>query len=222
MDTPDLLQEVGNPPSQALTERIEMVRGDAAIDGQALKLTAGADGKIHMRLRGVQPGGPNLVIAMRARGKNIPEYPAEGHRLMYLTATREGRPVVDEEVRFGTKKRRHAYFVDGSFTNTWSYNDLPAGPIDLDWEFEGDEPVWIEQIQAWTGIDVGYREFENALVVVNPSKQPCTLEMAKLFPGKKFRRIRGRAGQCPDANTGQPVGDTLDLDIHDALFLVAV
>ena len=222
MDTPDLLEADGDTPGQALMDRVEMIAGQASIDGQSLKLTTDPNGKINMRLRGLAPDGPNLVVAMNARGRNIEAYPAEGHRLMYLTATREGRAVVDEEIRFGTKKRRHAYFVDGSFTNTWSYNDLPSGPIDLDWQFEGDGPVWIDRLRAWAGIDVGYREFQNGLVVVNPSKQPCTLEMHKWFPDRKFRRIQGRPGQCPDANNGQPVSEKLELPVHDALFLVAL
>jgi hypothetical protein len=174
-----------------------------------------------VRLTGVNPGGADLLVMMRAHGEPMPGYPVEGQRLVWLTATRDGQPVVQGEHRFGTKVRRHAYLSDDGYVNAWYYNDLPAGPMDLSFEFEGVAPMRIEELRLFGAVDACVREFEHGAIVANPSKRPYSFDMAALFPGRRFRRIKGRANQCPDVNTGEPVGETLTLPTHDALFLVA-
>jgi hypothetical protein len=223
---PDLLDGAGSPPGEALRGRIASNDADVSLADGALVATgrggpAGSEGRMTVRLTGVNPGGADLLVMMRAHGEPMPGYPVEGQRLVWLTATRDGQPVVQGEHRFGTKVRRHAYLSDDGYVNAWYYNDLPAGPMDLSFEFEGVAPMRIEELRLFGAVDACVREFEHGAIVANPSKRPYSFDMAALFPGRRFRRIKGRANQCPDVNTGEPVGETLTLPTHDALFLVA-
>jgi hypothetical protein len=83
-------------------------------------------------------------------------------------------------------------------------------------------PVTVSKVTAHTMTDAMYREFERGLVLANPGPRPLAFDVAKMFPGKRYRRIKGSADQDPKANDGQPVGETVRLGAKDALFLVRV
>jgi hypothetical protein len=107
-----------------------------------------------------------------------------------------------------------------AFTSHFYFRDVPAGAVDLTFEFEGAEPVYLSNVTAHAAADVLFREFEQGLVVANPSGHPVTLDLTRLLPGKQYRRIRGSSRQDPMTNNGQPVGNALTLPAMDALFLV--
>jgi hypothetical protein len=65
-----------------------------------------------------------------------------------------------------------------------------------------------------------YREFEHGLVLANPSPRPYELDLERLLPGRKFRRLEGSPEQDPATNDGTPVGATLTLRPKEGLFLV--
>jgi hypothetical protein len=67
-----------------------------------------------------------------------------------------------------------------------------------------------------------YREFENGVVLANPSFSPYDFDLAELFPDQRFRRLRGTANQDPRTNDGSEVNDTVELQGKDGLFLVRV
>ena len=57
-------------------------------------------------------------------------------------------------------------------------------------------------------------------MLANPSRRPCTFELARLFPGQRFRRLAGSPNQDPQINDGSAVGAEVTLASQDALFLV--
>jgi hypothetical protein len=128
----------------------------------------------------------------------------------------EGNTPVPREQRFMTWTGQQA------FTSHFYFRDVPAGRIDLTFEFEGSEPVTISSLSAHPAADIVYREFERGLVVANPSEHPVSFELASLLPGKRYRRLRGSSRQDPVTNDGQPVGPQVTLPAMDALFLVRV
>ena len=85
---------------------------------------------------------------------------------------------------------------------------------------EGSEPLWISELSVHAHPDAIYREFENGLVLANPSPRPYTFELDKLFPGKQFRRIQATANQDTRTNNGTLVSNTITIRPKDALFLV--
>jgi hypothetical protein len=62
-----------------------------------------------------------------------------------------------------------------------------------------------------------YREYERGVVLVNPGPRPYRFPLARLFPGRNYRRLKGR--QDPAVNSGAPVGAEVELGPRDALFL---
>ncbi len=120
-----------------------------------------------------------------------------------------------------TQPVRHMTFVDDRpFTSTFYFSAVQSETVDIEFVVEGPEPVWVESVSAYAHPDAIVREFERGAVVANPSPRPCTLDLARLFPGRSFRRLQGSPRQDPETNNGQPVAGTLTLGPKDALFLV--
>ncbi|MCX7016600.1 MAG: hypothetical protein NTW86_29265, partial [Candidatus Sumerlaeota bacterium] len=58
------------------------------------------------------------------------------------------------------------------------------------------------------------REFEHGLVLLNMTLEPWKASI----PDGKYRRLKG--SQCPEINTGEPVGSEATVPAWDALFLI--
>ena len=106
------------------------------------------------------------------------------------------------------------------FTSGFYFREVGSDKVDLEFIAESSEPVWITKIAAHAHPDAMYREFENGLVVANPSPRSYTFDMSELFPGKDFRRLKATRTQDTQANDGSRVGDTLKLRPMEGLFLV--
>lgn len=55
-------------------------------------------------------------------------------------------------------------------------------------------------------------------VLINPSRSEHLFELAKLFPGRRFHRLKGAV--TPAFNDGSPTGSQVVLGERDAIFLV--
>jgi len=112
-------------------------------------------------------------------------------------------------------------WVNGrDFESSFSFADLASDRTDLEFTIEGPEPVWISRIAVYAQPEVMVREFEHGLVLANPSGRPYTFDLARLFPGQRFRRLTGTPSQDPRTNNGAEVESTVTLASQDALFLV--
>ncbi|MCX7826520.1 MAG: hypothetical protein N2689_13315, partial [Verrucomicrobiae bacterium] len=92
--------------------------------------------------------------------------------------------------------------------------------VDLTFEFEGGEPVYLTDFAAHGAADVVAREYEYGVVLANPSTRPYTFVVSELFPNAKLRRLRGSPEQDPKTNDGSPAGATVTVGPRDALFLM--
>ncbi len=108
------------------------------------------------------------------------------------------------------------------FESTFTFRRIETAAVDLEFVIEGAEPVWLRNLSAHAAPDVILRDFDRGLVLANPTYHEFTFNLARLFPGQEFRRIRGTARQDRQTNNGRPVGDTVALGERDALFLVRV
>jgi len=108
------------------------------------------------------------------------------------------------------------------FTSRFAFWDVGAETVDLTFRFEGASPVYLSRITAHAAADLVYREFENGLVIANPSPAEITIDLAARFGGQHFRRLLGSPNQDPETNNGQAVGSRLAIPARDALFLVRV
>lgn len=98
-----------------------------------------------------------------------------------------------------------------------------AGPanVNIEIEFEGYEKVWIKDFTVHNAQDVMAREFEQGVVLVNPSANPFLFELDQLFPDKSFRFIEGHEYEdFLGINNGNPIQGPILLNAHTGKFLV--
>ena len=116
--------------------------------------------------------------------------------------------------------RHMTWLNQRAFESTFYFWNIKSPDVDIEVVVEGSEPVWLLDLTAHAHPDGIYREFEQGLVLANPSFHPYTFDLHRLLPGASFRRLRGSSDQDPETNNGQPVGGTLRIPPRDALFLV--
>jgi len=107
------------------------------------------------------------------------------------------------------------------FPAAFYFREIRSASIDLNFRFEGDEPVVIHQLTAHAHPDAIYRLFENGLVLANPSTKSYLFDLPTIAPERKFSRIQGSPTQDPGTNNGQPIGESVTLAPLDAVFLRA-
>ena len=100
------------------------------------------------------------------------------------------------------------------------FRDRGPGLVDLEFEFEGSEDAYFQGLTVHNAADAICREFDNGVVLANPSMRGFEFDLATLFPGGSFRRLKGMETQAPEVNDGTEVGDTVTLPARDGLFLV--
>ena len=106
------------------------------------------------------------------------------------------------------------------FEASFSCRSVRSRRVDLTFRIEGGEPVTLRSLSVHAAPDAQARLFEHGLVLANPSQEPYAFDVARLAPGRAFRRIRGTAGQDQQANSGGPVGASVELGPLEGLFLV--
>jgi hypothetical protein len=96
-----------------------------------------------------------------------------------------------------------------------------AGPdaVDLAISAEGKQPLEVADLRAYPAPHVWVRVFEGGLVIANPSQRAATIDLARVSPGVRYRRIQGTEHQSPELNTGGLCGQTEIVPPRDALFL---
>jgi len=134
-----------------------------------------------------------------------------------------GPPVLGDWPALGTIQRNICgYVAAASCRQTFHFNHVPARvPLELTFEFEGPEPVTIEELSVHAASGLVAREFERGVVLVNPSLRPQVFDLRRCFPGRAFRRIQATANQDTVVNNGKQLGDTVMLGSLDGLFCVA-
>ena len=196
-----------------VTERFSGAGVQFEAERGALKVEATEGSELRFRLRRVPCDGPDLVVLVTARAAPMRGYPREVARRMYVGLAAEGQQA-ERPPRFMT------WVNQRNFTSAFYFSTMDAKQTDLEFVVEGGEPVWIHRVQAYGCPDVMCREFERGVVLANPGPRPHTFDMARLFPRRRFRRLRGAAEQDARTNDGSVVGNTLRLGPRDGLFLV--
>ena len=215
MCQPDLLEGVGQPISADLLGRFSGQEITFGLQNGALRVTA-SDLKIselRFRLSHVPCSGPDLFVAITARGDTTEGYPSEVARMMYVGLAQKGKQAASEN--------RFMAWVNGNdFDSGFYFPNVESSQVDLEFVIEGSESIWLRRIQAYAHPDAIYREFENGLVVANPSPRPYVFELDKLFPGQTFRRLKGSPNQDTICNDGSIVHGELNIGSKEGLFLI--
>lgn len=94
----------------------------------------------------------------------------------------------------------------------------PTGTLEI--EVEGGGEVIIEDLTLVNAQLALAREFENGVVLVNPSLKPFTFNLNTLFKGSKYSRINGSSKRDRKINNGNKVGSTVTVSGLNGLFLI--
>jgi hypothetical protein len=123
----------------------------------------------------------------------------------------------------GAKEKPFWTFANqADFHSAFYFPKVAARSVDVEFRIEGAEPLYIRNLTVHAHPDAIYREFEHGAVFANPGFESYAFDLAKLLPGKSYRRLRGTEKQDPKTNDGSAVGATLQLPARDGLFLVGV
>lgn len=133
-----------------------------------------------------------------------------------------GVPDAGGRVAAGPIKQSIRGFVsEEAFPQQFHFNSVPVGsPLTLKLWIEGKGPLTVGDISVFAGPAAVAREYEHGVVLANASPRPFSFDLAKLFPGSAFRRLKATPTQDTVVNNGQPVGGSVEIAAFDGLFLV--
>ncbi len=93
------------------------------------------------------------------------------------------------------------------------------GNVEPQFTFEGCDPIIIEDLSVYSMQNGIYRLFESGLVLANPSTKSFIFNLKGIFGKEKFQRLKGSLEQDPLTNNGAEIGEAVELNAEDALFL---
>jgi len=221
----DTLAAQAAPPKAPLLPRLAGRGMRFEMAAGALKVSAVEPGAraLRFRLAGVPTGGADLVVAVTARADALSGYPGEMARQMHVGLGWPPQRVRPEGLRTaaGSTPARFMTFVNGrKFTSHFAFGHVRSKQVDLEFEVEGREALYISAITTHASPDAIYRLYQNGLILANPSPRPYVFDLAALVPGRTYRRLRGSAAQDPKTNNGAAVGAKVTLGPKNALFLI--
>ncbi len=187
-------------PSELLA-RIQGAGLNIARDGDAIKISA-SDPKTNA-LR--------FTLTLPTQGADL---------LVVFTARADATIARLAQINFNRDEASALWVNQNAFKFYHYRGDVRGETVELHLEIEGDAPLWLSRLAAYAYPDVMYREFENGLVLANPSLRAFTFDLAKLLPNRMWRRLRGSPLQDPQTNNGARVAGAVTLGARDALFLV--
>ena len=167
--------------------------------------------QIMFTIEGIPSDGPELLVLLNMRGEDMEDYPSNWARLMHVRVPDQKEGI----------NRIMSWVNDKDFQSDFYFTYISTNKVDLEFEIESSEPVWISKLLIYAHPDVMYREFESGLVLANPSPRPYEFDLAELFAGQIFRRIEGSPKQDPKTNDGSILrSEKIKLQGTDALFLI--
>jgi hypothetical protein len=206
---PDLLRKKGAAAGQEFLDFFKSNTVQFSATGEEVKVECiqHEGDRIRFRVTRVPTDGPDLFVTFSVRGAGMRGYPEEVARLMRVSLTS------DRPGGFMT------WIGRCSFQPAFWFTGLDQSEVELEFDVEGTEPVWISRLSVHAYPDVIYRQFENGLVLANPSSTPYPFDLSAIAPKRKFRRLQGSSNQDPGTNDGTAVSKEVVLPPKDALFL---
>ena len=87
-------------------------------------------------------------------------------------------------------------------------------------EIEGEGEIELKALKMFNAPQAICREFENGIVLVNPSHKYIQFDLSTLFPGQKFKRLITTTYNAQEVNNGTAVTGQVTLPPIDGLFLI--
>jgi hypothetical protein len=175
-------------------------------ESNELEIEGSTDNKMRFSMDNIMCAGPDLLISFEVKG-NLVESNPERPRLLNLWSSENNYKLM-------------TWVNDEWFTATFYFRDIVKNNINIFFEAQTGEKIFIKNLTAHAYPDVICREFENGLVLANPSHHPYTFNLAAISPGRKYKRLTATAHQDNITNNGNPVADSVSLGERSGLFLL--
>ena len=214
---PDVLGKAGTPPSSVLLNSLKVdEEARTTLDGDSICLKGTGPDVSHIRftLMDIPVANGETLLTITLRGSPIPGYPNSRPRLVVVEP--EGKQYFFDKAN----ESLFSWIGEKDFTSTFYYRGAQSKRLSFAFEIEGEEPVWISSLAAYTYPDVFVKEYEHGIVLGNPSFHEYTFDLDALFPGRKLRRLTASSNQDDETNNGMPASGKVTLKKLDALFLV--
>ncbi len=185
--------------------------------GREIEFSRKSDRVIDLRfsLGNLQHKGGDLLMRMEVAADQRKGYPEGYYRELFVELSG------DADVPPHLGETTYASPVGKlPFDAVFYLRDVPPGTYSFDLIVEGNEPFRVLDYSVHPSADLTVREYENGVVLANPSSSQAVLDVAKLFPDMRFRHLSATDGQDTAVNTAQPVGELITIDELDAVFLV--
>ncbi|WP_153558601.1 hypothetical protein [Roseimaritima sediminicola] len=205
--------ETANLASQGWQSKVASL--DATPRGTTWRAESLAAQAISFELGYEQRQKCDLMLRMTVSAERRNRYPQPSYR--ELTIHLESDVPLPEslsQTEFSTP-------VDGEpFEAIFYFRDVPAGTLRFRCEVEGQEAVTVYEHSLHQAADLVVREFEQGVVLANPSNRSAAFDLASLFPNQILRRLEATKRQDQSVNNGEPVGRVVRVEARDALFLL--
>ena len=165
------------------------------------------------------PGG-DIVINAKLRASGIEGFGATVPRNIHCFLRVNGKSVRigNEGGEFsGGFNTALAGSVDFSESEFYFRNTF-AGKAELVFEADAKSKLWMKELTVRSAIPVMYREFENGVVVANPSLKTIAFPISKIFPNSTLKHLTSlEKPQHPQS--GLIVGESIAIGALDGVFL---
>lgn len=201
---PDCLIKQGVRSGAGLIEIINGPQLELSADKRAVKISKTTKGNLRFNVSGINCSGPDLVVSMKIKCEPRAGYPDDMPRL--LTAN-----------IMGQKQKLMSYVNGDWFHATFYFRDIESNSLDLQFEMESNEALWIKEMTVHAFPDVVYRRFENGIVIANPAHHEFELDLKRIANGVQYYHLQGT--QDKKVNNGKKANDIIVLREREGLFL---
>ena len=227
--SPDLFEGGGTALTKKFLAEVSVSNGRYTLENSSILRLHGEVGNalspIKLTIKDIQRPTGDIVVCFDVKSGSPLSLEFAGTPVpRMITAGIDGLPDYPEGARrneflndFGG-----AFGTSGFITQRFYFRDLDEGEgdsITLHLTFEGQGTVDLKSLKLLAGSQTMAREFENGVVLVNPSFDTKSFDLRAIFPDYKggYRYIKGR--QAP--NSGKPVGDpnAMEVESIDALMV---
>lgn len=201
----DLIQRNGGSPAKWT---IANIQSDSS--GTWTVTKAKNDRDLLLRLPKIDSKSTDIVVSMECRVKN-----AKDEIPMRITAR------CGSSVRFDpdplSPEGLQSWVAKDWFPSRFYFSKIAGEASEVLLRFEDLAQLEIRNLAIREGGEHLVRAYEHGLVIANPTPYPWKVDLNNLYPGQKWKRLKGT--QDVDANSGKRVEGVVELKGLDALFL---
>jgi hypothetical protein len=215
LSAPDELGGTGLPAGGWSSPDGSATVGTGAEGVLVTPVDTGFDHEMVIEIPGISIPAGDLLIRFEGKG-GVPHLPLDTAR--YINVEVDGR-----QPNSWTYDRLTGVVNNEGFTEVTAYYRGAGAPggstVKLRLIIESAADLTLRNFTIHNASDVLLREFENGIVLCNPSDKTNTFNLAWYYPGKHFKRIQGQSLDDPVVNDGSAVGSSVQLGGYRGLFL---